>query len=63
MDLRLLETIVRGHFAEVVYLLGACIFYHKNFMKIALENELSKDFYFIQIHFSGDFFLFMMPGT
>ena len=58
VDLRLLEKIVGGSFKEIVYLLGACIFYHRDFMKIALEKELFQRFLFYTNPFQKGFFPF-----
>ncbi len=56
VDLSLLEKIVQGKFEEVVYLLGACIFYHKNFIKVALEKEFFQRFLFYTNPFQKGFF-------
>jgi hypothetical protein len=58
VDLSLLERIVQGKFEEVVYLLGACIFYHKDFMKVALEKEFFQRFLFYTNNFQKGFFPF-----
>jgi hypothetical protein len=46
----------QGKFEEVVYLLGACIFYHKDFMKVMLEKEMFQRFLFYTNSFQRGFF-------
>ncbi len=58
VNLSLLEKIVQGKFEEKVYLLGACIFYHKDFIKMALEKELFQRFLFYTNNFQKGFFPF-----
>jgi len=56
VDLRLLEKIVGGKFEEAVYLLGACVFYHKDFIKLLLEKEFLQRFLFYTNPFQRGFF-------
>lgn len=56
VNLTFLEKIAQGKFEEVVYLLGACIFYHKDFIKIALEKEFFQRFLFYTNPFQKGFF-------
>ena len=58
VNLSILEKIVQGKFEEIVYLLGACIFYHKDFIKLALEKELFQRFLFYTNPFQRGFFPF-----
>lgn len=58
VDLSLLEKIVQGKFEEVVYLLGACIFYHKDFIKLCIEKEIFQRFLFYTNSFQKGFFPF-----
>jgi hypothetical protein len=57
-NLVLLEKIVRGKFEEIVYLLGACIFYHKDFLKKAMEEDFFERFLFYTNDFKRGFFPF-----
>lgn len=57
-NMRFLETIVKGKFEEVVYLLGACVFYYKEFFKKAFEQELFERFLFYTNEFKRGFFPF-----
>lgn len=58
VNLSLLEKVVQGNFEEIVYLLGACIFYHKDFIKLMLEKEMFQRFLFYTNPFQRGFFPF-----
>jgi hypothetical protein len=58
VDLRMLEKIVGGQVEEIIYFLGACLFYHKDFIKVALEKEFFQRFLYYTNDFRKDFFPF-----
>ena len=58
INLSYLERIIKDKFKECTYLLGACVFYHRNFIKLAVENEFFEKFLFYTNEFKGGFFPF-----
>ncbi len=56
VNLSLLEKVVGGKFNEIIYFLGACLFYHKDFMLKALEEEFFQRFLYYTNDFRRDFF-------
>jgi hypothetical protein len=56
VDFRLLEKIVGVKFNEVSYMLGACVFYHKDFVKLLLEQEILERLLYYTNDFHGNFF-------
>jgi hypothetical protein len=58
VDLSYLEKIIKDKLEEYVYLLGSCIFYHRNFIKLAVENEFFDKFLFYTNEFKNGFFPF-----
>ncbi len=56
VNLRYLETIAKEKFGEKVYMLGACLFYHRDFIKVLLENEILERFLYYTNGFQQGFF-------
>ena len=58
VNLSYLEKIIKEELREQVYLLGVCVFYHKSFIKLAVENEFFEKFLFYTNEFKNGFFPF-----
>jgi hypothetical protein len=58
VNLSYLEKIIKDKLKENTYLLGACIFYHRNFIKLAVETEFFDKFLFYTNEFKNGFFPF-----
>lgn len=52
----LVENIIGEKFDEVVYLLGACLFYHKDFIRKALQENFFERFLYYTNDFRDGFF-------
>jgi len=56
MDLSLIELMLKTKFKEVLYFLGACVFYHRNFIQKALQEDFFEKFLFYTNPFKEGFF-------
>jgi hypothetical protein len=56
VNLRFLETIVQEKFGEIVYMLGACLFYHRDFVRLLLEKEILERLLYYTNDFPPAFF-------
>jgi hypothetical protein len=56
VEFPLIELMLNTKFKEIVYLLGACIFYHKNFIKKAMQENFFERFLYYTNDFKNGFF-------
>lgn len=56
VKLELVERMLKNEFQEIVYMLGACVFYHRKFMERAAELDFFDKFLFMTNPFEKGYF-------